>query len=247
MAESTNMQSPMSRLVNFMTGNKIQAALWLTRVFTVVSSFIFFIPIIGGDQMTLYNRVLLANAATSALRLHQRLPNFQFSREFFAQLFLEDSAHYLFFTLIFVMSYPVSMALIPVFLFALMHATTYTKSLLNVMGPESCQLVRNLIAKLDNQQRNILRFIACTEIFLMPMIIYLIFVGRASLLQPFLYFRFLSLRYASRRNPYCRQLFYELKSTVIHHTNSPKCPQVLRNVCSRLISFISNLAPVASA
>ena len=82
--------------------------------------------------MSLYQKVLLSNAATSALRLHQRLPNFQLSREFLGQMFLEDSAHYLFYSLIFVMSYPVSMALVPVFLFALLHAQNYTKSLLNV-------------------------------------------------------------------------------------------------------------------
>ena len=37
----------------------------------------------------------MSNAATSALRLHQRLPRVAFTREFLATLLLEDSAHYL--------------------------------------------------------------------------------------------------------------------------------------------------------
>jgi hypothetical protein len=37
----------------------------------------------------------MANAATSALRLHQRVPSVQLSRQFLAGLLLEDSAHYL--------------------------------------------------------------------------------------------------------------------------------------------------------
>ena len=36
-------------------------------------------------------KALMANAATSALRLHQRLPQVQFTREFLTQFLLEDS------------------------------------------------------------------------------------------------------------------------------------------------------------
>lgn len=57
---------------------------------------------------SLYQRALIANAATSALRLHQRLPNFQLSREFLGMVMMEDSAHYLFYSLIFIMGYPVT-------------------------------------------------------------------------------------------------------------------------------------------
>lgn len=55
-----------------------------------------------------YVKALLANGVTSALRLHQRVPNFQFSREYFGRLFLEDAAHYLFYSLIFVTGPPLS-------------------------------------------------------------------------------------------------------------------------------------------
>lgn len=48
-----------------------------------------------------YYRVLLANAATSALRLHQRLPPMQISVQFLSQLFKEDSCHYLLYSVIF--------------------------------------------------------------------------------------------------------------------------------------------------
>lgn len=48
-----------------------------------------------------YYRILLANAATSALRLHQRLPAMQISVQFLTQLFKEDSCHYLLYSVIF--------------------------------------------------------------------------------------------------------------------------------------------------
>ena len=64
------------------------------------------------NTVSMYQKSLLSNAATSALRLHQRLPNFQLNREFFALLLLEDSAHYLFYSLIFVYSHPITSILI---------------------------------------------------------------------------------------------------------------------------------------
>lgn len=60
-----------------------------------------------------YQRALLANALTSALRLHQRLPHFQLSRAFLAQALQEDSCHYLLYSLILVNSYPITSILTP--------------------------------------------------------------------------------------------------------------------------------------
>ena len=67
------------------------------------------------EAASFYQRALLANALTSALRLHQRLPHFQLSRAFLAQALLEDSCHYLLYSLIFVNSYPVTSILLYLF------------------------------------------------------------------------------------------------------------------------------------
>ncbi|CAH1777065.1 unnamed protein product [Owenia fusiformis] len=237
---------PNQTIIGFMSANKVDAALWGTRMFTVISTILFIIPIFGGNSYSFYQRALISNAATSALRLHQRVPHFQLNREFFSMLFMEDSAHYLFFSLIFITSYPMTMALVPVFLFGLLHSVSYTKKLLDIMGPNSQQLLRNLIAKLQLQQANILRFIACNEIFLMPATVIMIFSGSGSLLMPFLYYRFLSLRYASRRNPYSRALFYELRVTAEHFSNMPQCPAFLRNLVFKAIGYINRLAPATT-
>jgi transmembrane protein 33 len=55
-----------------------------------------------------FYKALLANAATSALRLHLRLPQVQLSQQFFSQLMAEDSCHYLFYSLIFLYVSPVT-------------------------------------------------------------------------------------------------------------------------------------------
>ncbi|ESP00025.1 hypothetical protein LOTGIDRAFT_186614 [Lottia gigantea] len=237
----TNTQS--TSVLAFMMENKVAAGLWLTRIITVIFTILFILPFLGGDPYSFYQRALISCAATSALRLHQRIPNFQLSRQFISMLFLEDSCHYLMFSILFINMYPITMALIPCFLFALLHACTYTKSVLNVMGPNSMMFLRNMITKLELQQTNILRFIACNEIFLMPAIIMFTFTGKASIFMPFVYYRFLSLRYSSRRNPYCRTLFSELRMTVEYLCNKPQCPQFIRNLLFQGISIVSRLAP----
>ncbi|XP_076330014.1 transmembrane protein 33-like [Tachypleus tridentatus] len=78
-----------------------------------------------------YYKALLSNAATSALRLHQRLPNVQLNREFLALLLMEDSCHYLFYSLIYLFSHPITLVLLPIFLFALLHSASYSITMLD--------------------------------------------------------------------------------------------------------------------
>ncbi|KAF3694191.1 Transmembrane protein 33 Protein DB83 SHINC-3 [Channa argus] len=230
--------------LQFLMSNKLETAMWLSRLFTVYCSIMFILPVLGPyAAANFYQRALLANALTSALRLHQRLPRFQLNRAFLAQALQEDSCHYLLFSLILVNSYPITMSIFPVFLFSLLHATTYTKKVLDSMGPNSLMFIRNLLDKLTSNQQNILKFIACNEIFLMPATVFMLFSGQGSLLLPFIYYRFLTLRYTSRRNPYCRTLFTELRILLEHFIMKPACPAFFRRMCLSSIAFISRLAP----
>ncbi|KAM4854387.1 transmembrane protein 33 isoform 2-T2 [Thomomys bottae] len=246
MADATPNGPQGAGAVQFMMTNKLDTAMWLSRLFTVYCSALFVLPLLGfHEAASFYQRALLANALTSALRLHQRLPHFQLSRAFLAQALLEDSCHYLLYSLIFVNSSPVTMSIFPVLLFSLLHAATYTKKVLDAKGSNSLPLLRSLLDKLSANQQNILKFIACNEIFLMPATVFMLFSGQGSLLQPFIYYRFLTLRYSSRRNPYCRNLFNELRIVVEHIIMKPACPLFVRRLCLQSIAFISRLAPTA--
>ncbi|XP_012864560.1 PREDICTED: transmembrane protein 33 isoform X1 [Dipodomys ordii] len=247
MADTTPNGPQGAGAVQFMMTNKLDTAMWLSRLFTVYCSALFVLPLLGfHEAASFYQRALLANALTSALRLHQRLPHFQLSRAFLAQALLEDSCHYLLYSLIFVNSSPVTMSIFPVLLFSLLHAATYTKKVLDAKGSNSLPLLRSVLDKLSTNQQNILKFIACNEIFLMPATVFMLFSGQGSLLQPFIYYRFLTLRYSSRRNPYCRNLFNELRIVVEHIIMKPACPLFVRRLCLQSIAFISRLAPTVA-
>lgn len=107
---------------------------------------------------------------------------------------------------------------------------------------------------------NKLRFIFLNFFFLLK---FKFFSGRAGIFIPFVYYRFLCLRYQSRRNPYnrfvdilkngiivsifyfeiYRQAFYEMRITAEYYSQQPKCPQMVRNIALKAIAFICRLAP----
>jgi len=225
--------------------HKIDCGLWATRLATIVFTLGYIIPVLGNPHQSYY-KALMANAATSALRLHQRLPQVQLTREFFFQFLLEDSAHYLFYSIIFLYAAPITLALVPVVLFALLHSASYSLTLLDTLGQNSWWGARLLISFVEFQSMNILRMVAFNEIFLLPMVIFLIMSGRTSLVTPFLYYRFLGLRYSSRRNPYCRTMFHELRLALEHLAYSNKCPNIAKTLIYKVIQLVGNMAPATA-
>ena len=55
-----------------------------------------------------FRRAMIANGIVCALRLHQRVPEFGLSRCRLSLILQEDSAHYLIFSIIFLMTQPVT-------------------------------------------------------------------------------------------------------------------------------------------
>lgn len=64
-------------------------------------------------------------------------------------------------------------------------------------------------------------------------------------MTPFVYYHFLVLRYSSRRNPYTRNMFYEIRLATESAANNPRVPPMLRKAVHTSISMISRLAPPA--
>jgi len=238
----------------YLLDNKLESLLLLTRVFTIICSILYLVPFFSPMfSYNCYKRVLICSAATSALRLHQRLPRFQFSKEYLGLLLAEDSCHYLLFSVMFINSQPVTIILIPVAIFALLHTVTFTKKLLSIPGTGGVinmpliSSARKAIDKVEMNQQGFLRFIACTEIMLMPAVILMMLSGHVGIVIPFVYYRFLGFRYASRRNPYCRLIFFELRKSSEQMVGHPRCPGFLRTGVFKFTAFIAKLAPPVMA
>ena len=72
---------------------------------------------------------------------------------------------------------------------------------------------------------------------------FLFFRGRASLLTPFIYYHFLTLRYNSARNPYTRNMFHELCVVIQGFASKPGVPRFITNSVNTVINIICRLAP----
>nr|CAG4650448.1 EOG090X0CJA [Sida crystallina] len=234
--------SGMNALTAHINQNKVDFALWCTRLATILFTLNYFIPILGTSS-NMYYKALIANAATSALRLHQRCPNVRLSREFFGMLFLEDSAHYLMYSLIFLYSAPITLVLMPILLFAVLHTSGYSTNLIELLGAGQLNLVKWALGFVDANSVSLLKTIAFSEIFIFPVTILMLISGRATLMTAFVYYRFLTLRYASRRNPYTRNTFAELRNITETYAQKPGCPEGVRNLAFKIIGLISRLAP----
>ncbi|XP_065356863.1 Krueppel homolog 2 [Calliphora vicina] len=229
-----------AKMIEHFKANKVDGAMWLLRLLGIVFAIGYVLPIFG-NQQSAFNKVLLSNAAVSALRLHQRLPSFTFSREFLARLFVEDSCHYLMYSLIFFNVQPTLLILVPIVLFAVLHASSYSLKLLDIIGQNSWWGARFLISLVEFQAANILKAASFSEIFIMPLAVILTFMGRAGLMTPIVYYHFLVMRYSSRRNPYTRNAFAELRMTA--ESLAARSPPVVGKVVRGGIAFVTRLAP----
>ncbi|XP_043266436.1 Krueppel homolog 2 [Venturia canescens] len=222
--------------------NKVQVGLWVTRIFSILFTIGYIIPLFG-NRYNAYYKVLMSSAATSALRLHQRVPRVQFNMQFVEQLLLEDSCHYLLYSLIFLYVSPVLLVLAPVVLFAIMHSASYSLTLLDCLGQNSWWGARLSISLVEFQSRNILRFCALCEIMVLPLTIILVFSGQAGLFTPFIYYQFLKMRLSSRRNPFTRNLFYEMRSALTAVSAKPAMPGILRWLTNLLLTVTQQMVP----
>ncbi|PIO74305.1 hypothetical protein TELCIR_03687 [Teladorsagia circumcincta] len=148
--------------------------------------------------------------------MQQRVGTVSFTREFFSRLLLEDSCHYLFYSILFLTSAPVTMALLPISLFAALHAAAQLVKLLTAIGHGGSMVALRLASIAQQHTTNCLGIIACGEIFLIPVLISMIFV----------------------------QAFAQMRYSLDQVAVSPNCPQVIRSLIYNSVAFISRLAPV---
>ncbi|KAL6727117.1 hypothetical protein Aduo_009023 [Ancylostoma duodenale] len=231
-------------LSQYVSANMMDCCLLVTRLMTLFFTLCYLLPFLSPVAPdSAYYKAFAAAAATNALRMQQRVGTVSFTREFLARLLLEDSCHYLFYAILFLTSAPVTMALLSISLFAALHSAAQVVKLMTAIGYGSSAFAVRLATLSQQHTQNCLGVIACGEIFLIPVLISMIFVGKASLFVPFVYYRFLTLRYASRRNPNTRQAFAQMRYSLDQVAASPNCPQVVRSLIYNSVGFISRLAP----
>ncbi|KJH45101.1 hypothetical protein DICVIV_08858 [Dictyocaulus viviparus] len=235
----------------YISENTMECCLLITRLMTLFFALCYLFPFLSPVAVdSAYYKTFAAAAATNALRMQQRVGLVSFSRDFLSRLLLEDSCHYLFYSILFLISAPVTMTLLPITFFAALHAASQVVKLLTAIGKGQSSFALRLASLTQQHTANCLGIIACGEIFLIPLLIAMVFVrkryifsGKASLFVPFIYYRFLTLRYTSRRNPNTRQAFTQMRYSLDEVAASTLCPQIVRQLIHSSVRLISRLAP----
>jgi len=232
--------------------NKFDAVLLAIRLYIIFATFVFMVPVFGTEySLTCFKRVLLGNACISALRMHQRLPRVTLTKEFLQVLIMEDSFHYLVYSVLFLTSHPTTVALAPIVVFATLHSASYIHKMIATTGSTDfiALKVQSLTSKIveRNMQTSILTFIASMEVMVFAVAVVMIFLGRGSFLVPFFYYRFLQLRYMSQRNPYSRLVFGQLRMKVEAMARAPTTPAFAKKGLTMMVQMAAKLSPTTMA
>ncbi|XP_062499857.1 transmembrane protein 33-like [Corticium candelabrum] len=135
--------------------------------------------------------------------------------------------------------------LIPVSLFSVLHVTNFLKSVCQHFPPSIADRVNKISQILDANSVQIYRIIAFAEVVTFPVILVSVFIGIEPLLIPIMHYQFLVLRYRSRRFPYTRFMFAELRVFIEQIAARPTCPSFIRQFLTGFIKLVSRLAPAA--
>ncbi|XP_028159299.1 Krueppel homolog 2-like, partial [Ostrinia furnacalis] len=115
------------------------------------------------------------------------------------------------------------------------------------LGQNSMWVARLLISLVEFQSRNILRAAALAEIVLFPVVVLMALFAYCSLLTPFVYYYFVTWRYASRRNPYTRNTFHELRALADRTAARQSLPAPLRSAIAAAVTLVCRMAPPLEA
>ncbi|OQV16680.1 putative Transmembrane protein 33 [Hypsibius exemplaris] len=219
----------------------------VTRLFVLIFT-LGYLTGLGGNAA--FHKALMAMAASSALRLYQRTrePGSRGGGGSYAQTFAallnEDSCHHLLYCILFLIGSPVTFVLLPICVFAFLHSMSFFVKLSNEMNMGTA-LFRPIGRLLEAEQQRLLMTAAVGEIMMMLVSVFMVVTGKIMLVAPFMYYRFLQLRYRSRRNPYCRLVFTQLR--IGAERIALQAPPVVGNVITKAVAFISRLAPAVQA
>merc|ERR1739838_68969 len=238
MSEGETSAPPRPSIIEYLKRDPITSIMFGLRIYTIFAG----LMAILNPYSQLFTKVLMASAATNALRLHQRIPQLSISAQTLQNILAEDSGHYLAYSLMFMSGRQhAALILIPIIAFAIMHVSNFSNKIFAetsfsfAKGQQAVQYVRT-------KNVFLLQFIAMSEIFLMPLVIYFAFTG-AGLFTPLIYYRFLVLRYSSERNPYNRTCFHQMRLQADQYAANPSTPGILKTLITKAQAISYRLAP----
>ncbi|KAL5251386.1 hypothetical protein ACHWQZ_G016928 [Mnemiopsis leidyi] len=245
--QPTSGSNDFSVIKNYMMRDGKASVMFLARMFAVINGFTFAIASFFNPALAYacFQRLMFAFGLASVVRLSQRLGPIQFTKQYMINVVLEDSAHYMLFACNFYAHKPTTVIGVIPTLYCLLQSTAFLLAMLQECHSPSWTVLKKQLNKVKENQQQLLRVVASAEIFVMPVVLIQLFTGQCgSILTPLVYYQFLMLRYMSRRNPYVRNAFTELKMAINQLIYKPSCPTIIRTIVTKVMGMIERLSPL---
>ncbi len=240
-----NKYEGITKLRDFLKVRRLDLGLLVSRLVTIFFCVFYIFPIFGMTTL-FFRRALFANAITSGMRLYQRLPQpYSLTKEFFIHLVIEDSCHYLFYSILFLYFGHITFSLIPILMYSLLHSASFILGMMEtIKGPTTRNSgLGSFLSFCTSQTTSVLKMVAMAEVGLMAVILFNCFRGTVSILAIFVYYRFLYLRYASKRNHGVKTVFHEMRLAADEFV-AKGCPTFIARMIKITIAILCKLAPV---
>ncbi|RLN62231.1 hypothetical protein BBP00_00004912 [Phytophthora kernoviae] len=262
---STTSSAPVASLRNFLLGDKrsiFQLFQFVLRSLLLLCFLSFWIPVFLPSYFAFANffKIAVLNHASYLFFTHG-VPKWQAS--YAQRLLLDPAAQAFFFCLVFWVSEPHGMALMPVFLLEMVHFFSYLTSLLQVLGLAESPLVtlvanKALVpltariisdpswpalatkAKWAKLYTRMPQVAANIEVVIGVALILELLTPSRNFLLLMLYWQVLRVRYMI--SPQLQEAFRILHMTILTVVNHPRCPAVLASVYGKIHTFAAKMA-----
>lgn len=268
-SSSTSTPHATTTLTTFLFGSKhnmFQLYQFLLRSLLLLCFGNFWVPTLLSSSVAYANffKLSLVNHA-SFLAFTHGIP--KWSASYAQRLLLDPAAQLFFFCLVFWVSEPHGLAMMPVFLLEIVHYFAYLNSLMQVLGLSDSSVVKIVTSKalvpltalvisdpsfpaLSTRAKwaklytRVPQIAANIDVAIGFALLFEMLTPSRNFLLLVLYWQVLRVRYMI--SPHLQEAFRSLHATILTFVNSPRCPAVIGIVYGKLYAFISKMGDAAA-
>jgi len=234
-AKNTN-----SKFSSFMN---LQFVWFLGHLTTVFCTVFYLLSAVYRPFLSFYKKAFVGVLISYGIVLYKLYGAPKFNKMYWLKLTNDENLQYMLLAFVWMTSSPMLVLLLPYAVFSVFHSLEYA---INVLIPQFLpnpnDSQKALIAKVKNivntYQPAAIQFIAKLEVVgILPILLVMIFIRRASFIQPFIYIQFLRFRYVS--SPLVQREFASLRLTLDSKLlGNDKIPAGVQNAYVKIRDFV---------
>eukprot|EP00047_Mylnosiga_fluctuans_P024411 m.160770 g.160770 ORF g.160770 m.160770 type:complete len:260 (+) comp9851_c2_seq1:51-830(+) len=230
--------SPLERLKAGLLASPAETVAFSLRGAVVLFTVVALVFATSSFGSTAYYQALFCFGLASIVRLYQRCGAPKFSSDYLRNVLVEDSAHYVLYSLVFFGGAPSPAVLLSPSIYAFFAACTFfRKSIAPAISPR----LEGAVKKIESSASKGFTYASNIEIGVFFLLLFRLITGPGfhELVILYMYIQFCMLRTTSRRNAYPRAAWAAVRANIERIVNSPRCPGIVRTLYQRVLQGIA--------